>query len=257
MPIEIINLPFQGSDDKCLVLGNAQWAATGIGTSWNELWIGIRYCLEDGGSSTGAHIGFFVGVLSNPVNDSNGRLNNGYLLPQTSHWIGLAPLVVGASRAYDAGTGRVQYTTSFCLAHRNGASVNVSSGINLGIMGSVPFGTKRYVMIVRLQKGSGTPYTMSMQVMAPTQNTIASHWPSGNVITTAHLVNMMLSANLSSAADLARQYENNGNSYQATSTVGVGGVNETTLGPLNAIHVTWGLVTPRLAISDICYVIKS
>jgi hypothetical protein len=204
-------------------------------------------------------MGLFVGVMSNPTNDANGRLSNGFLSAVSSHCVGLAHMTTSASRTYDSGTGRVQYVASLNLQRKVGSALATSSGSSAGLFGSNPFGTKRYILVVRLQKGSGTPYTMTMQFVSPTTNGLPSNWPSGNVLTTQHLINVMLASSVSQASDLLRlTYENNSSSYQHTASVStLSGINEPADGPLNAIHIAWGRVTPRLAISDICYVIKS
>jgi hypothetical protein len=262
MPIEVVNFPFQGNDDKCLVLSNAQWAATGLGTAWTELWIGIRYCLEHHGAGFASPPPFFIGVMSNPQNDANGNLSNGWLSAATSHCVGITHANTGTSTLLDSATGRIyQFTSSniFYPVLKVGSSSPVlgSSVGTGGYMGHTTFGARRFLLVVRLVKGSGTPYSMTINMLKPVTASSPSSWPVGTNMTLQAFLNVMIESTLNSAATLASTYESVSGAYIATITASVSGINETTNGPLNAIHVAWGRVTPRLAISDICYVIKS
>jgi hypothetical protein len=262
MPIEVLNFPFQGNDDKCLVLSNAQWAATGLGTAWNEVWIGIRYCLEDHGVGFTTPPPFFIGVMSNPQNDANGNLSNGWLSASTSHCVGVTLGSGSMTRYVDSATGRVYQYSPTVIFHpvlKVGSSSpvlgsNPSSG---GYMGHTTFGARRFLLIVRLAKGSGSPYSMTVQMLRAVTSSGSSNWPLGTNMTLQSFLNVMTEGSLSNAATLASTYEGVSSSYVTSSSGTVSGVNETTNGPLNAIHVAWGRITPRLAISDICYVIKS
>jgi len=257
MPVQIINFPFQGQDDKCLVLSNGQWAATGIGTSWKRLWIGVRNCVEDFGRSLSTDTGYFIGVMSNPEVDSNGKLKNGFLSKTSSHVVGMYHSTSSATRYADTNSERMHYATSARAIKRVGAtSVTSTSSINLAIFGSTSFPSKRYGHVVELLKSQvGSVYDLTIQQIYGYSATDPATWPKGE-ITIEDLINAMQASNLDMARSVLRSKEGMSSyGYTVTSTATIS-VNESTDGPLNAIHIAWGMYSPRLAISEILYVIK-
>jgi len=255
MPVDIINFPFQSQNDKCLVLSNGQWAATGLGSSWKRIFIGIRYCVEDIGTNLNSGTGFFIGVMSNPTTDSNGNLNNGYLSATPGHMAGVYNHYTSGNITRYADATRVSYFQTGRGIVRVGASSSLSSSfVATPMMGSIPFGTKRFAMIVELTKSVvASTYTLFIYAAFPTSNTSPSAWPPGN-LTLQQFVNAMLTGSYTSARDLLNVYEGS-STYTSTNYQSVP-VNEGANGPLNSIHITWGRTSPRLAISDVCYVIK-
>jgi len=256
MPVQIINFPFQGQDDKCLVLSNGQWAATGIGTSWKRLWIGIRYCLEDIGTSLTSGTGFFFGVMSNPTTDSNGDLNNGYLSATPGHMAGVYNYYVSGSITRYADATRVWYYTSLRGITRAGATSNLGTSLVAPMMGSIPFGTKRYATILELIKSQvASTYNLTIYSAFVTSSSDPSNWPPGN-LTLQQFVNAMLTGNYSEARYLLNSSSYEGKGYTVGGFFTNTPIDEGTNGPLNSIHIAWGRSSPRLAISDVCYVIK-
>jgi hypothetical protein len=255
MPVQVINFPFQGQDDKCLVLSNSQWAATGIGTSWKRLWIGIRHCVEDFGASLSTNTGFFVGVMSNPEVDSNGKLKNGFLSKTPGHMAGLYHSST-TTTYYSLTLNRISYYIPHKAIKRAGqTSVTSSESAYFMIYGSVPLGEKRYALIVELLKSQlGSTYNLTAKAVIGRWTTDPNSIPVGT-LTLEHLQNAMQASDIGSAmTSVLNQYEGtNGYTNTAGCTVPV---NESTDGPLNAIHIAWGMYSPRLAISEILYVIK-
>jgi len=258
MPVQIINFPFQSQDDKCLVLSNGQWAATGIGTSWKRLWIGVRHCTENFGASLSTNTGFFIGVMSNPEVDSNGKLKNGFLSKTPGHMAGFfhSTSYNQALRYFDPATGRVSYYFQAPAIKRVGNTSVVSSNYsNFMIYGATPIGTKKYVFIVDLIKSQvGSAYNLSAQALVGNWTADPNNFPRGTLIL-EHLQNAMQASDLSAAVVTLRQSEGVSSNYTVASICTVP-VDESTDGPLNAIHIAWGMYSPRLAISEILYVIK-
>jgi hypothetical protein len=255
MPVDIVNFPFQSQSDKCLVLSNGQWAATGLGSSWRWIFIGIRYCVEDIGTNLNSGTGFFVGVMSNPTTDSNGNLNNGFLSATPGHMAGLYNYYTSGTIARYADATRVSYSQTGRGIVRVGANSTLgSSFVATPMMGSIPFGTKRFALILSLVKSQvASTYTLSIYAAFPISSTNPSAWPPGN-LTLQQFVNAMLTGSYTSARDLLNTYE--GSSTYGSANYQTVPVDEGTNGPLNSIHITWGRSSPRLAISDVCYVIK-
>jgi len=255
MAAEIINFPFQGQNDRCLVLSNGQWAATGIGTSWKRLWIGIRYCTEDTGQefpTTGSR--FFIGVMSNPVNDADGKISNGFPSISPSHMAGLYH-VSGALWNWDTKPlGEImEYYFLIRGIMKVGTSYSESSQTtSTNLYGSNQFGAKRYVFVLELLKSqTGGVYNLSITHITGSWH---DDYPRGN-LTLQNLLSAMRASNLNSAASSLNQAEGTSSAYGARSSLLVS-VNENTNGPLNAIHIYWGHTIPRIAISDVCYAIK-
>jgi len=260
MAVEIVNYPYQGNDDKCLVLSNGQWAATGIGTNWRNILIGIRYCVEDYGSNMVAPARFFLGVMSNPVNNANGQLANGYLSANRGHMVGIA--IVGGS-TYARSTGQVSGFTSmsydcpFYARKVVGATVTDSTSWTSYIYGAVSSDAfnKRYGLIMQVLKSVvASSYSVTIRMWAPTyrasEQWYGSYWGArGNMPLSGFLQAMTAEFphNVLASVD--------GGGHTFNERLNAFNVNESADGPLNAIHVAWGKVSPRIAISDICYAI--
>jgi len=253
MPSEIINFPFQGNNDKCLVLSNSQWAATGIGQTWKRLRIGIRFCVENITNSSIPPYRTFIGLMSNPVNDTNASLSNGYLSASRNHMIGFVVKLVGATLTVPGmdllyivhvfGIRRIVYNTIS----------DTSSSYEVDIYGSLTsFGTKRFALITEVTKSVvGPSYDTTWQIWGP--NWLASYYPSypyGNLSLTTFL-NAMLAANPLSELNT----DSVGWGYAGSGPIAGLQISEDTNGPLNAIHIAWGIQSPRLAISDVSYAV--
>jgi hypothetical protein len=251
----IVNFPFQGDDDRCLVLSNSQWAATGLNPNWRRLRVGIRYCIEDTGSNSSS-LRFFLGAMSNPTNDANGQLSNGYFSTNWSLSGKAGIFSYGSSTSYrqvNATKGTVSYSL-----YLNGRFVQ------RGIIHSLPgyeypyflygslssFGQRRTAIIVDIYKVSaGSQYSF-----------VISAWSPSYAAGSAQSINAQLSQ--SAFLDAMTAYDPrpvlegaDGGTYYGHAFYPPEPYFESDGGPLNAIHVAWGLASPRLAISEICYAI--
>jgi len=255
MPVQIINFPFQGQDDKCLVLSNGQWAATGIGTSWKRLWIGMRHCVENYGNHITTNTGFFVGVMSNPEVDSSGKLKNGFLSKTPGHMAGLYHSTT-TTTYYSLTLNRISYYIPNKAIKRVGQiSVTSPESAYFMIYGSVPLGEKRYALVVELSKSQlGSTYNLTARAVIGRWVTDPAYLPYGT-LTLEHLQNAMQAQDIGSAITNTLNQSEGSSGYTNTAGCTVP-VDESTDGPLNAIHIAWGMYSPRLAISEILYVIK-
>jgi hypothetical protein len=252
MAVEIVNFPFGGNDDKCLVLSNAQWAATGLGSSWRSIRIGIRYCLEDLGTPIPGYLRFFLGVMSNPTVDANGQLSNGYVSAVRGHMLGIIDLNgSNLARAVSSTYNVVSFTGA-----RYARLVAGGSAINSNFPGGghlyaakTAFGASRFAIIIQIDKSAvASSYTAYVTEYYAQEAATHSNTPRGNLSLSAFLQAMVAATPHSTLQAL----EGGGYFYYDYTTFSV---NESANGPLNAIHVAWGKISPRIAISDICYAI--
>jgi hypothetical protein len=252
MAVEIINFPFGGNDDKCLVLSNAQWAATGIGSGWRTIRIGIRYCLEDLGTPIPGYLRFFLGVMSNPTVDANGQLSNGYLSAVRGHMLGIIDLNdLNLARAVSSTYNVVSFDGNhYARVVAGGSGTNSTySGGRYFHAAKTAFGASRFAMIIQIHKSVvASSYTAFVTEYHAQYDATDSGTPRGTLSLSAFLQAMVAEYPYSALQALE------GGSYWYYSYNGLA-VNESANGPLNAIHVSWGKVTPRIAISDICYAI--
>jgi hypothetical protein len=252
MPIEVVNFPFQGNDDKCLVLTNAQWAATGIGTGWRTIRVGLRYCVEDIGASFPPPHPLFFGLMSNPTNDANGQLSNGYLSAARGHMLGVfCSSSSSGSRSANATRGVVSYWQSFQARRVIGGSVldsgNTWTNYLYGSLGD--FGTKRFGIIVEITKSVlASSYTAQVVVYHYSYQASDTNGARG-LMSLGGFLNTILSGDPRNSLQTA---DGGGSTYYGSWSMAI---DEAANGPLNAIHVAWGKVSPRIAISDICYAI--
>jgi len=259
MAVEIVNFPFQGQDDKCLVLSNAQWAATGIGTSWKQLRIGIRFAVEDYPTSIPAPLRFFIGVMSNPVNNANGQLANGYLSANMGHMVGAGSLSDNWSRSSNSSRDLVSFGGNLRAIRAVGGSLLYSSQQTSSsrLYGSLAsFATKRFAFIVQVLKSSvSASYGATITAWFPAM-TANNGYPSPpyGTLTLQGFLGAMVAYD---PVPVLRQLDPGGGGDATYSGYAFDSlsINESANGPLNAIHVAWGKLTPRLAISDICYAI--
>jgi hypothetical protein len=254
MPIEVVNFPFQGNDDKCLVLSNAQWAATGIGTNWRTIRIGLRYCVEDIGASFPPPHPLFLGLMSNPTNDANGQLSNGYLSAVRGHMVGIfCNSTSYGSRSVNATRGVISYWQSSHGRRVVGGSVLDSSGPSTNYLyGSLgDFGTKRFGVIVEISK-SVLASSYNAQITMYYYNAQATDtYGARGLMSLSGFINTILSGDPRNSLQAA---DGGGSIYYNTTPWSLA-IDEAANGPLNAIHVAWGKISPRIAISDICYAI--
>jgi hypothetical protein len=260
MAVEIVNFPFQGNDDKCLVLSNAQWAATGPGSAWKRLRVGIRFAVENYPTYIPAPLRLFIGVMSNPVNDANGQLANGYLSANVGHMIGVGATATGDwNRQASSSRDLVSFNGTWIAVRAAGGALtggpmSTSSYYLFGSLSS--FATKRFAIIVEISKSVvGPSYSATVTFWPPWRAANSSvESPPYGTLTLAQFLSAMVAYDPAATLRAADPGEG-GNATYGGFGLGSLSINETANGPLNAIHVAWGKVSPRIAISDICYAI--
>jgi hypothetical protein len=261
MPLEIVNFPFNSQDDKCLVLSNAQWAATGLGSAWKRLRVGIRFAVENYPTFIPAPLRLFIGVMSNPVNGANGQLANGYLSENVGHMVGLCSSAT-SNWSRDASTTRdlVSFNGTLQAVRAQGGALSYATGSTSGfyLLGSLSsFATKRFAIIVEIVKSVvGSSYNAAVNFTAPYWSASnVSNPPPAGTLTLAQFLSAIVAFDFAYALRTADPGFGSSETYYLYSSFGSLSVNESTYGPLNAIHVSWGKISPRIAISDICYAI--
>lgn len=147
MAVTILSRTISSVLDKKLVLSNSQWAAKlSIGTSWNEIRIGLRYAMTDGAALLPGPPRLYLGMLSSPASG----LTNGPLGSSCSHWVGT---VSNVGVAFARTTAPVKYEYLPFIAKKVGSTLTTGASYFSHFISADP-GTVRSAVIVRILKGS-------------------------------------------------------------------------------------------------------
>jgi hypothetical protein len=227
--------------DRRVVLNNSHIARVfSIGTNWNEIWIGGRYCFEDSGSNISGTPLLKMGLASDP----NAGFTNGPLNSTCKHFIGVRNVQATVVRLT---TTLIRYQFVMRGLKKIGSTVTEASlfsgATGTNEVSAVP-ATIRSAWILRVLKGSPN-FTIQFIVVQTAHTDI----PSSDTIISA-----MQTANLDAAAAVFNAVAGGG--YNDTGAVTLA-VDEATNGYFNAACMAWNQSAIDVEFSELFFVKKS
>lgn len=242
MSVSILSRTISGSTDKKMVFQNAQAARViSIGSSWNELWLGLRAAFTDTGGNISSKVLPMWGLISNPTDG----LTNGVLGSATSNFIGnySSPFTAAWTRVVSGANVAYQGTLSEVL--KVGAAVSSAAG-NTALFSGDP--TIRF------------PYIHIFRRISSSQIDVDTVYPSSsaNPIPDCSLDLLKAAMETASRTDAAATLNAVLGALKIiTNTSAVTGINETTNGAFNAVTFGYNRTVNQAEFSEILYAIKS
>lgn len=233
MSIAIDTVTIGAIEDRRLAIASGNAARVmSIGTSWNQIRIGVRWCFDDAAGDIVGTPRMYLGVLSNPANP----LTNGPVGTTCSHFVG--SVTMNGSWTRNAGPP-VYYSVTgpaYAAAKKIG-NVLTTSNMNTGGRISGAPSTNRPMLVTEITKGSPN---FTVQNCVPF--TLTTDLLTGDVMQAISLPTMTDVLNYLNFRGGANAYVNN--------TIPTIAVSEATNGFLNAVCVGFDKATV-MHISDL------
>lgn len=237
MATDIETVTISSIVDRHIVLSNSQIARImEFGNNWTKLRIGFRTVIEDTGANLTSSPRFWFGVMSNPV----AGLTNGPLSASTSHFVGIvargATMLRGSGDYTNLPADRYEQV-DLGWGKKVGSTETITQTAHNTLFSATP-SSRRPTRLLEFEKGSGTPYTMTIRFMFATNAAVSYR---------DHTFDELIDAlEVTDFTDACTSLGWGGD----TNTVSV---NENTNGELNALVFAWNRSDAPMHISEVMF----